>query len=194
MVLLSEAMLAYMGPNIKKSELKDAVEALNTAMLEGNIKPAIVQQMFMAQILHETGELRWSRELASGDAYNPPSSLAKRLGNTQPGDGPRFKGGGWMQLTGRYNYTQFTKEVGLKHGYDLVKNPERITEPKASALTAVWYWNSRKLTDYAMPGTEEAFREVTRRINGGYNGYDDRKKYWERAKICITPGWLLDNG
>jgi len=193
-VLISEAVLRFIGPNISKEVLPSAVSALNQAMLEGGISPEVVQQMFLAQIMHETGELRWSRELASGTAYNPPSKLAKTLGNTQPGDGPRFKGGGWMQLTGRYNYTQFTKEVGLKFGYDLVKNPERVVEPEASALTAVWYWNSRNLTKYALPGTEEAFREVTRRINGGYNGYEDRKKYWLRAKEAVDPKWLLDNG
>jgi hypothetical protein len=80
------------------------VEPLNAALSEFMIDTFDRQTAFLAQVAHESAGLRYLRELADGLAYEPPSHLATHLGNTQAGDGPRFKGRGLLQITGRKNY------------------------------------------------------------------------------------------
>lgn len=144
------------------------------------------QLCFLAQVGHESGGLFFTEELASGDAYEG----RKNLGNTQPGDGRRFKGRGLIQITGRANY----KSIGASLGVDFEKTPSLLggknihacttDQLKYAALSAGWYWNSRKLNDLADKidvnkpvdeGTNlETFKEITRKINGGFNGLPDR--------------------
>jgi len=141
---------------------------------------------FLAQVGHESGSLFFTEELASGAAYEG----RKNLGNTQPGDGVRFKGRGLIQITGRSNY----KAVGDALGVDLIKNPillggKNVTkctseQLKYAALSAGWYWNSRRLNNIADlinllkpidTGTNlENFILMTKKINGGTNGLHDR--------------------
>ena len=131
---------------------------------------------FLGQVAHESGELKWFHEFASGMEYdisrNP--KLAKGLGNVNPGDGPRYKGRGPIQLTGRANYRACGKALGL----DLEGNPDIAVEPGVAFRTAGWFWDTHGLNALA---DKEDYRLITRRINGGYNGYDDRVKYYERA-------------
>ena len=94
---------------------------------------------FIAQIGHESGQLRYVEELASGKAYEG----RKDLGNTQQGDGVKFKGRGLIQITGRFNYTQLSKD--LKE--DFIKNPELLSTPKYAVQSACWFWNKNKLND-----------------------------------------------
>lgn len=144
------------------------------------------QVCFLAQVGHESGGLFFTEELASGEAYEG----RKNLGNTQPGDGKRFKGRGLIQITGRSNY----KTIGDSLGVDFIKNPTLLggknvklcseEQLKYAALSAGWYWNSRKLNTIAdgvnidKEITEgdnlERFKEITRKINGGFNGLADR--------------------
>ncbi|MBI6954367.1 glycoside hydrolase family 19 protein [Pseudomonas sp. CCOS 191] len=132
---------------------------------------------FLAQIAHESGCLRYTEELASGSAYEG----RKDLGNLQPGDGPRFKGRGLIQLTGRANYRQYgqycTRDFENKDDPALVSS-----DPALAVDVAGWFWANRKLNDWA---DKDDLREVTRRVNGGFNGLDDRAAYLARAK------WLL---
>ena len=125
---------------------------------------------FLAQIGHESGGLRYTVELASGRAYE----WRKDLGNVNPGDGVRFKGRGWIQLTGRHNYRQAGKAIGI----DLEANPDLAADHKYLGLLAAWFWNSRNLNFWADRGD---FTKITRLINGGLNGYSDRHNYWQRA-------------
>lgn len=131
---------------------------------------------FLAQVAHESGEFRYVRELASGQAYDT-GRLAARLGNTPEadGDGQRYKGRGLIQITGRDNYKRCGKALGL----DLIANPELLEKPDYAVASACWYWHSHRLNDLADFGE---FETITRRINGGLNGYQDRCKYWDRAK------------
>ena len=94
---------------------------------------------FIAQIGHESGQLRYVEELASGKAYEG----RKDLGNTQQGDGVKFKGRGLIQITGRFNYIQLSKDLGE----DFIKNPELLSTPKYAVQSACWYWNKNKLND-----------------------------------------------
>jgi predicted chitinase len=128
--------------------------------------------MLLGNILHETGNMRWLKELASGEAYENRADL----GNTQPGDGPKYKGAGVLQLTGRYNYSILAKDVNdtkvIEYGCDYVAT----TYPFMSAYS--WIENN-KLLHVCL---KEGFDKCCYRINGGWNGYEDRKKKYEICK------------
>jgi putative chitinase len=126
--------------------------------------------MFLAQIGHESGQLRYVLEVASGAAYEGRLDL----GNTQPGDGVRYKGRGLIQITGRANYKQAGEALGLP----LLSSPELLEQPKNAAHSAAWWWNSRKLSEWA---DKKDLEKTTRIINGGLNGFEDRKKLYQRA-------------
>ena len=136
---------------------------------------------FLAQAAHETAGFRTLEEYG-GPAYWSRYDGRADLGNTQPGDGVLFHGRGIFQLTGRANY----QNLGTKLGLDLVNDPELAEEPEHSLQVACEYWKSRKLQHYADANDIE---KVTRRINVGLNGFEDRKRYYRRAwSIWGTPG------
>jgi predicted chitinase len=137
--------------------------------------------MFLAQLLHETARFRYMEEIASGAAYEPSVNpkLASRLGNTKEGDGKRYKGRGAIQLTGRSNYRQAGKFLGV----DLEANPELAATTPYAFRIAGWYWKTRNLNELADVGD---FREVTKKINGGYNGLDDRIRHWQQCKEALN--------
>lgn len=140
---------------------------------------------FLAQVLHESGHLRYSREIASGAAYDT-GRLAQRLGNTpeKDGDGQRYKGRGLIQLTGRANYCAFnawlrTFDDGIA---DVYTNPVIVETPKYAVLSAVYFWDSRDLNKLA---DKDMLTAITRRVNGGLNGYDERLELLSNAKKVI---------
>lgn len=149
---------------------------LNVAMYGAAILDTVDRSAaFLAQLAHESAELtKWVEE-ASGQAYEG----RKILGNTYAGDGPRFKGRGPMQLTGRYNYTEAGKALGI----DLVGNPDRAADVDVGFLVAAWYWTSRDLNPLADAGD---FVEITRKINGGTNGLAQRQMYYARALAALA--------
>ncbi|WP_298983502.1 glycoside hydrolase family 19 protein [uncultured Roseibium sp.] len=148
---------------------------------------------FLAQAAHETNGFRTLEEYGGTNyfykMYDPgaPSSRgrkrAKRLGNTQRGDGARYHGRGIFQYTGRYNYRVGGRAIGV----NLEKYPERASDPTNSVALAVHYWNSRKLNRYAdKADTAVAVKRITKRINGGYNGLKDRREYFHRAAQVLN--------
>lgn len=126
---------------------------------------------FIAQIALESGELRYTREIANGAAYEN----RKDLGNTQLGDGPRFRGRGLLQITGRANYTACGAALSL----DLLNEPELLERPIQACRSAAWFWHDRGLNRLA---DADQFGALTRRINGGYTHLDERIAYWLRAR------------
>ncbi|MFB1480641.1 LysM peptidoglycan-binding domain-containing protein [Corallococcus sp. RDP092CA] len=168
------AQLRRIMPNLSQAKAEQYLPHLNKAMAEANINTPRRKEMFLAQLAHESGELRYMEEIASGAAYEG----RKDLGNTQPGDGRRYKGRGPIQLTGRANYRAAGKALGI----DLEGHPERAKDPDVAFRIAGWYWSSRNLNSYADAGN---FREVTRRINGGYNGLASREMYYRRAQDVL---------
>jgi predicted chitinase len=172
---VSLAQLRKIMPNLSAAKAEQYLPHLNKAMAEAGINTPKRQAAFLAQLAHESAEFRYMEEIASGAAYEG----RKDLGNTQPGDGKRFKGRGPIQLTGRANYTAASKALGI----DLVNNPTRAADPDVGFRTAAWFWNTRNLNSYADSGN---FKELTRRINGGYNGLADRQKYYARALDVLT--------
>jgi putative chitinase len=153
---------------------------------------------FLAQVGHESGGLFYTEELASGKAYEGRADL----GNTNPGDGVRYKGRGLIQITGRANYTSISNELGI----DCVNNPSLLggkdvnkctTEQlNNAALSAGWFWNSRKLNDIAdkvditKPIEDDQnlaqFKAITKKINGGYNGLSDRVMRYKAGVSLFT--------
>jgi len=125
---------------------------------------------FIAQLAHESGEFRFMIEEASGEAYEG----RKNLGNTSPGDGKKYKGRGWIQLTGKDNYFL----AGAAIGQDLVNIPDLAAQPVIAAKVAVWYWLRHQLNVLADAGD---FAGITRAINGGLNGIENRVAYYHRA-------------
>ncbi|MFP2899495.1 LysM peptidoglycan-binding domain-containing protein [Corallococcus sp. 4LFB] len=171
---VTAAQLRRIMPNLSQAKAEQYLPHLNKAMAEANINTPRRKEMFLAQLAHESGELRYMEEIASGAAYEG----RKDLGNTQPGDGKRYKGRGPIQLTGRANYRAAGKALGI----DLEGHPERAKDPDVAFRIAGWYWQSRNLNSYADAGN---FREVTRRINGGYNGLASREMYYRRAQNVL---------
>jgi putative chitinase len=132
---------------------------------------------FLAQVAHESDGFCTCEEYASGRAYEG----RKDLGNTRPGDGVRFKGRGLIQLTGRANYEKYGKRIDV----DLIADPERAAEPATSLVLACEYWTATRggLNQYA---DRDDILTITRAINGGTNGLDDRRKYLARAKQALA--------
>lgn len=156
----------------KRSRLELFVEPLNATMNEFEISANPAREThFLAQVAHESGGFNYVRELASGDAYEGRADL----GNTELGDGVRYKGRGLIQITGRANY----QTCGDAIGHDFVTDPEALEEPLFAAKSAGWFWDSRHLNGYADKGD---IRAITKRINGGLNGYQDRLSYLELAQ------------
>jgi putative chitinase len=129
---------------------------------------------FFAQLGHESGGFRYMEEIASGQAYEGRQDL----GNVQQGDGRRFKGRGPIQLTGRANYRQYGRRLGI----DFENHPEIVAFPSVGLMVACSYWQVNGLNDIADADNVE---KVTRRINGGLNGFDDRK-----ARLAAMKGLM----
>lgn len=154
------------------------VQPINDAMAKHEIITPWRQASFLAQIGHESGGLQWSREL-----WGPTPAQAKYegradLGNTEPGDGSRFRGRGLIQITGRTNYAEVSKALG----YDFLADPDALAEPDMAAESSAWWWQHHGCNEMADAGN---FLGVTRRINGGTNGYDDRLARWAQAKAVL---------
>ena len=138
---------------------------------------------FLAQIAHESGSLRYVRELATGSAYEN----RKDLGNIQPGDGTRYPGRGVFQTTGRANYAR----VGAALEIDAIGHPELLEEPRYAALSAGLYWSDNGLARYAT-GSAADYDRLGAAINTGnpdwidrMNGREDRRRAWDRAVLVL---------
>lgn len=132
---------------------------------------------FLAQLAHESGSLRYVEEISSGQAYEG----RKDLGNTEPGDGVKFKGRGLIQITGRNNYNL----VGIYLNVDFINNPALLKTPLYACLSAGWFWDTHKLNVPADINTLDSFKLITRKINGGLNGLDDRISHWKAFKQIL---------
>jgi putative chitinase len=138
MKITNEFLKEVMPQSTEKNRLK-YIEWLNYFMPKYSIDSDKEVAAFIAQIGHESGYLRYSEEIASGKAYEG----RRDLGNIYAGDGVKYKGRGLIQITGRYNYAQLSKDLGE----DFIKNPELLSTPKYAVQSACWFWNKNKLND-----------------------------------------------
>lgn len=151
------------------------LEPLNAAMDEFEITGPVRQAAFLAQIAHESGSLRYVSELADGAAYN----FRQDLGNDQPGDGPKYKGHGLIQITGKNNHFEMADYFGIPRDQIV----EWLQTPEGACRSAGRFWQSHGLNELADKGD---FKLITKRINGGFNGYQDRLAYFERAQQVLA--------
>ena len=151
---------------------------LNEAMGRFDINSPERQAAFLAQVGHESGRLRYVEELASGRAYEGRADL----GNSEPGDGVRYKGRGLIQITGRGNYAKASEALDV----DFIGEPELLERPGYACLSAAWFWATHGLNELADTGD---FRKITRRINGGFNGLADRLALWDDAKRVLNASY-----
>ncbi len=175
---IDQDLFALLYLKADKNDVDSLWAELIQTMNKRAIDTPLRQAHFLAQIGHESGELRFHEELASGEAYEGRQDL----GNTEPGDGARFKGRGLIQLTGRANYRAYGRSKGREE--DLLTTPEIVASDSELCVdVAGWYWERHKLNVQADRDDLEA---VTRRINGGLNGLADRRRLLEKAKVLLA--------
>lgn len=187
--------------SLSNKELPHLMAPLASAMNEFfpifGITTEVRIEQFLAQCLHEADGFHTLEEYASGNAYDTRTDL----GNTpeRDGDGAKFKGRGILQTTGKANYTRAQKrfaEFGVT--VDLIKNPQLLSQPRYAVLAACIYWDDKKLNALADLNSADGFKRITRKINGGYNGLDDRIRYLGLCRKAIdegkTPAGLVGPG
>ncbi|MDX1365412.1 MAG: hypothetical protein R3243_14465 [Arenibacter latericius] len=164
-------------PEVYKLKPNEFFNKLMDIMPQFGINTPLRQAHFIAQIAHESDNFNTTEEYASGRAYEG----RKDIGNTEKGDGVKYKGHGLIQVTGRKNHAEFSLwclSKGLN--VDFVKDPEMISACIDYAiLSAVWYWETRGLSRYA---DRDDIKTITRLINGGYNGLNDRENKLRKLK------------
>jgi putative chitinase len=149
---------------------------------------------FLAQVIDESGGFKCVREIWGPTKQqmkyerdfnllypdtNPTgrNHVATNLGNSRPGDGKKFMGHGYIQITGRTNHTACS--LALFGDNSLVANPDLLSTPQYAMLSAFWYWDTRGLNKYA---DKQWMETITKRINGGLNGFAERVKIYNA--IC----------
>jgi len=161
------------------------LDPINAAMEEFMINTPKRQAAFIAQIAHESGELQFTTEIASGAAYDHRKDLGntndkalKRAKEHKTTPGRLYKGRGLIQLTGYYNYADCAMALHI----DVERNPMLLALPENACRSAAWFWFNKGLNLHA---DNERFTDITRKINGGINGLEKRLMYWERAKRVL---------
>jgi putative chitinase len=206
--MLTSEQFIILFPRVKDPE--DWVDSMNTVFPMYDINTPNRIAAFLAQCGHESGgwtvfeeNLNYSAKGLLGvfKKYFPNESVANqyarkpemianrvyagRMGNGSPesGDGWKYRGRGPIQLTGKSNYTSFAKAM-VDDWQSIIDNPELVSQDKEIALkSAIWFWNTNKLNQYADAGD---IKTMTRIINGGYNGLDDRIHHYEDAIKLLT--------
>lgn len=191
-MLITEEQLKKIYKNCKPDKLKLYCEAFNKVFPQFEINTPKRIGAFLGQVGVESGELKYDKELPSKynkkdpkDANEPCGTLyegRKNLGNTQPGDGPKFIGRGVLQLTGRANYADYSKKLGI----DLIAHPDLAATPEVSVKIACQYFKDRGLLALADAWNLD---EITRRVNGNAKLHlEQRVAYSEVAKKVLEQG------
>lgn len=165
------------GVSVGTKRLQELLPHLNAALKEFKIDTPLRIAAFMAQVLHESGGFLYFEEIASGQAYEG----RKDLGNTQVGDGKRYKGRGPVQISGRANYSKYGKILNLP----LEDQPTLAALPEHGFRIAAAYWNENNLSSLADKNNLAEFHKITKKINGGFNGKEDRLQRYIRAKKVL---------
>lgn len=161
----------------RDEDIQELGPYIAATMTRYDIVSPLRQCHFLAQIGHESGQLRYREEIASGSDYENRQDL----GNVKPGDGRKFKGRGLIQLTGRSNYLHY--DVDRQLNGQLMAHPERLAEsPELCCDVAGWFWTGRHLNTLA---DSDDISAITKKINGGFNGLKERKWLLIRAKMVL---------
>jgi len=169
--------LARIVPGIPAEKIGQYIAPLNEAMAHNGIDTPVRQAAFIAQLAVESDSFRTFEEYASGRAYEGRADL----GNTEPGDGVRYKGRGAIQITGRHNYEKLSEHTGV----DFVAHPEWLAAPENAFTTAAWYWTSRNLNHVA---DTAGIVRVSELVNGGHHALSRRIADFERGlDVLLQP-------
>ncbi|WP_338806905.1 glycoside hydrolase family 19 protein [Pseudomonas chlororaphis] len=183
-MLITEQQLLQILPNARR-QAGVFVPALNAAMGHRQINTPKRMAAFLAQIGHESGQLQYVRELGGAQYLSKydTGKLAEKLGNTPAadGDGQKYRGRGLIQITGHNNYRQCS--LALFDDERLLRTPELLEQPQWAAESAAWFWQQNGLNELA---DRDQFNTITRRINGGLNGLEDRLQLWARAREVLV--------
>lgn len=163
---------------LSASRAQDWYASVKAACIEFGITTPARIAAFLAQVGHESGGFVYTREIWGPTAAQLRYEGRVDLGNTHPGDGSRYRGRGLIQVTGRFNYEAVSRALGV----DAVNDPALLEKPLLAARSAAWWWASHGCNVLADAGD---FVALTKRINGGTNGLQDRMQRWERAKQAL---------
>lgn len=170
---ITEQQLLQILPNAGR-QAGVFVPVLNTAMGRYGIVGKLRGAAFIAQVGHESGQLRYVREIWGPTTQQAGYEGRADLGNTVKGDGSKYRGRGLIQITGRANYAACGEALGL----DLINKPELLEQPQYAAMSAAWFWSTHGLNTLA---DQSDFLKITKRINGGTNGLADRQALYGKA-------------
>lgn len=175
-----ESLAQAMGSSLPLERYRELLPAVKEALLQCDCTTLNRIAMWCAQVGHESGGLQWMEEIADGSAYEWRADL----GNTEPGDGPRFKGRGPIQVTGRNNYgalSEWAHAQGLvPTATFFIDDPDELASDRYGFIGVVWYWTvARNMNQYA---DDQDVPGATWAVNGGYNGLDDRISRWNRCR------------
>lgn len=183
---ITTAQLLRAYPNTHKERAKEFVDTFNKWSDKFGINTVKRVVHFLAQVFHESGALRYTEELASGAAYDT-GAKAKALGNTpeKDGDGQKYKGRGFIQVTGFRNYKAY-EDSGFCNGR-VTEHPEWLAQNPGHTKSAMWFWWKNNLSAIADEDDggkrgEEIVKRITRKVNGGYNGLSQRLFFYRRFK------------
>ncbi len=168
---LDKDAIRAVAPNLSVSQAAEVADVLGPAFMKYGIDTPKRAAAAVAQFAHESAGFRTTTEFASGADYEG----RKDLGNIHPGDGKRFKGRGYIQITGRNNYAAVSDAFGV----DFLAQPVKLASPRYAALASAWWWKNAGCNQLADKGD---FVALTRRINGGTTGLANRQAYHARAK------------
>lgn len=183
MPITTEQLKSIISPTkYDDARLQSITDALNQTFERYSIDTNLRICHFLAQVLHESGAFRYSSEIWGNTPAQKKYDTRVDLGNTpEPdGDGYKYRGRGWIQLTGKANYSLVSKEFGQ----DFVANPDLIGHEPYDGLAAGWYWSRRKLNVFA---DLDDITTVTKKVNGGYTGLNERKMWLAKAKNVLMP-------
>lgn len=173
--MILPSQLKDIAPYVTSAHLALYTTPLNRAMEKYGINTRLRIAAFIANIMHESGSLQYVKEIASGEAYEDRIDL----GNSQEGDGKKYKGRGLIQVTGRFNYAELTKEFDI----DFISHPQLLEQPDYAALASAWWWKKHGCNELADKGK---FIDIVRVINGGTNGLTERSMFYNKAlKVII---------
>lgn len=192
---ITPAILKEICPHISKDAANTYAPLLSDILPKWDINTAQRVQMFISQVAHESGSFKYTREIASGSAYEGRADL----GNIFPGDGKKFKGKGLIQVTGRANHQ--TCSLALFGDNRLLTNPDILSTPQYAVESACWFWKTKGLNELCdkpedwektivrndgKTKTYSKIQYITRKINGGLNGIFEREEFYERARKAIV--------
>ena len=172
--MITENELKIFSPATPDNLVQGVVKYFNQFADAGNVNTPLRIAAFFSQVIHESNAFKAVREYASGDAYEGRVSL----GNIYPGDGRKFKGRGYIQITGRNNYSALSLFMFNDRNV-LLKTPDLLATPQFAMQSAFWFWTKESLNFLA---DKTFLKTITKRINGGLNGWDDRLRNYNR--IC----------